>query len=91
VFAVVDAYDAMTSRRPYREPMGQQDAIEEIARNAGTQFDPRVVQAFLSMMRRSPDGFQGPPDEFGPTVVDGNGRKNGHKPMGESLELLTID
>ena len=90
VFAVVDAYDAMTSRRPYREPMGQQDAIEEIARNAGSQFDPKVVEAFLSMMRRSPDGFHWR-DEFGPTVLNDAGRKNGHKPKDESLELLPID
>ena len=43
VFAVVDAYDAMTSRRPYREAMSQDDALEEVMRNSGTQFDPQVV------------------------------------------------
>ncbi len=56
VFGVVDAYDAMTSRRPYRKAMSREQAAIEIARNSGTQFDPHVVEAFLVMIRRSPDG-----------------------------------
>ena len=56
VFGVVDAYDAMTSRRPYRQAMSREQAAIEIARNSGTQFDPHVVEAFLVMIRRSPDG-----------------------------------
>ncbi len=57
VFTVVDAYDAMTSRRPYRDAMSRDHALGEVARNAGTQFDPNVVDTFLSVVRRSPDGF----------------------------------
>jgi diguanylate cyclase (GGDEF)-like protein len=56
VFGVVDAYDAMTSRRPYRQAMSREQAAIEIARNSGSQFDPQVVDAFLVMIRRSPDG-----------------------------------
>jgi two-component system cell cycle response regulator len=56
VFAVVDAYDAMTSRRPYRQAISRERAAIEIARNSGTQFDPRVVEAFLVMIRQSPEG-----------------------------------
>ncbi len=56
VFGVVDAYDAMTSRRPYRQAMSREQACIEIASNAGTQFDPQVVDAFLVMIRRSPEG-----------------------------------
>jgi len=56
VFAVVDAYDAMTSRRPYRQAISREQASIEIARNSGTQFDPQVVKAFLVMIRRSPEG-----------------------------------
>jgi diguanylate cyclase (GGDEF)-like protein len=56
VFGVVDAYDAMTSRRPYRQAMSREQAAIEIARNSGTQFDPHVVEAFLVMIRRSPEG-----------------------------------
>jgi len=47
IFAVVDAYDAITSDRPYRKAMPHQYALEEISRDAGSQFDPQVVEAFL--------------------------------------------
>ena len=56
VFGVVDAYDAMTSRRPYRQAMSREQATIEIARNSATQFDPHIVEAFLVMIRRSLDG-----------------------------------
>ncbi len=47
VFAVADAFDAMTSNRPYRRALTVDQACEEITSNSGTQFDPLVVQAFL--------------------------------------------
>lgn len=46
IFAVVDAFDAMISDRIYRPGRPYQDALEEIERHAGTQFDPLVVEAF---------------------------------------------
>src|SRR5581483_5144286 len=46
IFAVADAYNAMTSRRPYRKPISHKQAVEEIAGNSGSQFDPMVVKAF---------------------------------------------
>jgi ribonuclease P protein subunit RPR2 len=49
MFAVVDTVDAMTSYRPYRAPLPLDTALEEIARHAGSQFDPRCVDAFLSL------------------------------------------
>jgi len=49
IFSVVDSYDAMTSDRPYRGRLTHQAACAEIRRCAGTQFDPRVVEAFLRM------------------------------------------
>ena len=51
IFAVVDSYDAMTSHRPYRRARSHEDAIEEIMRNSGTQFEPAAVQAFLEVAR----------------------------------------
>jgi HD-GYP domain-containing protein (c-di-GMP phosphodiesterase class II) len=72
VFAVVDAYDAMTSRRPYREAMTRDDALEEIMRNSGTQFDPDVVSAFLKMVRSNPDGFRDEHEEYGSRVLEGD-------------------
>ncbi len=50
IFSVVDAYDAMTSDRPYRRAISAVSAIEQIARGSGTQFDPDIVEAFLIMM-----------------------------------------
>jgi HD-GYP domain-containing protein (c-di-GMP phosphodiesterase class II) len=52
IFAVVDAYDAMTSDRPYRKAMSPEQALAEIERNAGTQFDPQVVAAFKRVITR---------------------------------------
>jgi HD-GYP domain-containing protein (c-di-GMP phosphodiesterase class II) len=49
IFAVADAFDAMTSDRPYRKRMPYADARNEIARCTGTQFDPMVVEAFLAI------------------------------------------
>jgi len=49
IFAVADAFDAMTSDRPYRKGMSCLQAREEIARCSGDQFDPRIVAVFLAM------------------------------------------
>ena len=46
IIAVCDAYDAMVSERPYRLAMTPEDALVELDRCAGTQFDPDVVTAF---------------------------------------------
>jgi diguanylate cyclase (GGDEF)-like protein/putative nucleotidyltransferase with HDIG domain len=45
-----DAYDAMTSHRPYRDALGHSAAIAELQANAGTQFDPRVVDALVGYL-----------------------------------------
>ena len=51
ILAVADAYDAMTSDRPYRPAMSHADAIRELERCAGTQFDPALAEVFLSIAR----------------------------------------
>jgi diguanylate cyclase (GGDEF)-like protein len=45
-----DAYNAMITARPYREPMSQEDAISEVQSGSGTQFDPDVVEALLTVL-----------------------------------------
>jgi len=52
ILSVLDAFVAMTSSRPYRKTRTHEDAIQEILRNAGTQFDPEVVRAFIDVQRR---------------------------------------
>jgi putative nucleotidyltransferase with HDIG domain len=49
IFAVADTLDAITSYRPYRKPADFRSARGEIVRNSGTQFDPRIVDAFAAM------------------------------------------
>jgi HD-GYP domain-containing protein (c-di-GMP phosphodiesterase class II) len=52
---VADTYDAMTTARPYRRALSHQDALDELQRFAGIQFDPNVVQAFLRLHSAAPD------------------------------------
>ncbi|HEY5625452.1 MAG TPA: HD domain-containing phosphohydrolase [Dehalococcoidia bacterium] len=53
ILLVADAFDAMTEDRPYRKAMPVADAIAELKRFSGTQFDPTVVEAFLAVLTRS--------------------------------------
>jgi putative nucleotidyltransferase with HDIG domain len=55
VLAVADAFDAMTSDRPYRQALSQPDALVEVERCAGGQFDPELAHAFLTVWS---DGFR---------------------------------
>ena len=83
VLAVVDAFEAMTTGRPYREPDSEEDAAAELKRCAGTQFDPRVVEEFLRLLvDRSAASEQAA--AVGQSAVEGTarrrttaGRKNG--------------
>src|SRR5882762_2231111 len=52
IFAVTDAFDAMTSDRVYRAGLTYEAAVTELNEAAGTHFDPRVVEAFCSIPRR---------------------------------------
>jgi HD-GYP domain-containing protein (c-di-GMP phosphodiesterase class II) len=52
--AVADAFQAMTDTRPYRKALSFEAAMEELRRNAGTQFDPQVVDAFMRTRGAAP-------------------------------------
>jgi diguanylate cyclase (GGDEF)-like protein/PAS domain S-box-containing protein len=52
IMSVVDVFDAMTHERSYRKALSKEEAIAEIERGAGTQFDPAVVKAFLALLKR---------------------------------------
>lgn len=47
ILAIADAFDAMTSKRPYRNPMFYKEAVNELKLCAGTQFDPSLVEKFM--------------------------------------------
>jgi HD-GYP domain-containing protein (c-di-GMP phosphodiesterase class II) len=51
--SVVDVFDAMTGKRPYRRSITVADALQFISRNAGTQFDPEVVKCWVSAMKKA--------------------------------------
>jgi len=50
IMALVDAYSAMILDRPYRMALSQEEAFAELRRNAGTQFDPSLVEPFIAMI-----------------------------------------
>jgi diguanylate cyclase (GGDEF)-like protein len=50
ILAIADAYDAMTSPRPYREQLSSQNALEELRRCGGSQFDPELVELFCTLI-----------------------------------------
>jgi HD-GYP domain-containing protein (c-di-GMP phosphodiesterase class II) len=50
ILSVVDAYDAMTNGRSYKKAVGHQEALEELKRGAGSQFDPEIVEMFLNVV-----------------------------------------
>ena len=50
IIAVVDAYDAMTSDRPYRKSLGLVEAVRRLKASSGTQWDPHVVEVFLELL-----------------------------------------
>lgn len=55
---VTDAYDTMVSARAYRDMLPAELAVSEMRKNAGTQFDPKVVEAFITILRRSSVGYE---------------------------------
>jgi two-component system cell cycle response regulator len=50
IIAVCDAFEAMVSGRPYRDAIPEGDALDELRDCSGTQFDPRVVEAFCALL-----------------------------------------
>ncbi|MDR1474293.1 MAG: HD domain-containing protein [Endomicrobium sp.] len=51
IISVIDAYDAMTSDRPYRKALGKEYAITELEKGKGTQFDPEVAKTFIDILK----------------------------------------
>ncbi len=56
ILAVINAFEAIVMGRPYRDSATLDEAVEEISKNSGTQFDPKVVEVFIRAVRR--EGFR---------------------------------
>jgi response regulator RpfG family c-di-GMP phosphodiesterase len=50
VFAIADAYDIMATGTPYKDPMSNKQALNEIKDKSGSQFDPNIVEIFIRIM-----------------------------------------
>lgn len=53
ILSVADAFEAMIAKKPYRRAKSIEQAVEEIKRNSGTQFDPDIVRVFLKIIKRT--------------------------------------
>ena len=83
ILSVADSFDAMTSTRSYRVALTQEYALAELRRNAGSQFDPRVVEAFVGIL-------EGRGERYGSPDVDSEEEARrraemGTRPAGESV------
>lgn len=54
ILAIADTFDAMNSERPYRKPLPEDAIISELKNSSGTQLDPRIVTAFLNLLKKKP-------------------------------------
>ena len=89
IFAVVDAYDAMTSDRPYRLARSHQEALDEIRQQVGTQFDPVVVAPFFAAVRKGLIGPNMQTREQKPVFEMAGGDGDGPTPSPEKSHAQT--
>ncbi len=58
IISIVDAYDAMTNDRPYKKAVSEEEALEELRRCSGTQFDPNLVKVFIDRVLNDRDDIK---------------------------------
>ncbi|MBO8125815.1 MAG: HD-GYP domain-containing protein [Firmicutes bacterium] len=64
ILAVVDVFEALTSKRPYREPFSGEVALEYLVKNRGSQFDPKMVEIFVELFKSGKITVYGQPPEM---------------------------
>jgi putative nucleotidyltransferase with HDIG domain len=74
VLAIADAFDAMTSDRPYRRALSADEALAEVERCAGTQFDPELVEVFVELFWESEEFAAAQPVRSSPRSRASSGR-----------------
>jgi response regulator RpfG family c-di-GMP phosphodiesterase len=84
IFAVVDAFDAMTADRPYSRAISFEEARAEVRRSAGTHFDPDVVEAFM----RVPDSLM---EDIRRRSLETRVGGDGDSQAGDGAEIRTAD
>jgi len=52
LMAIIDVYDALVSKRPYKEPLANEEAVKIISTNAGKQFDPKIIEVFIAVQEQ---------------------------------------
>jgi len=82
ILAVADSFDAMTSTRSYRVALTQEYAFEELRRHGGTQFDPEVVEAFVSCLTASGERYGSPVE-----ITEEEARRRAEQGMGHGPVL----
>ena len=70
IAAVADSFDAMTSKRSYRNSMDLETVTAEIERCRGTQFDPQIADAFLDILKNEPEKIKKIQEEFNTEVAE---------------------
>jgi len=70
ILAVADAFDAMTSSRPYRGKLSYKKVLQELKHCAGTQFDPKLVEAFLPIALSTAPGEVGAAEDIDSPKAD---------------------
>jgi HD-GYP domain-containing protein (c-di-GMP phosphodiesterase class II) len=90
IVALVDAFDAMISDRPYRKALKVETAISELIKNSGTHFDPELVGPFLKIIKQDPVLGKSSvyPLDIRPLIPNGISRKKGDRLKNESSQKV---
>jgi HD-GYP domain-containing protein (c-di-GMP phosphodiesterase class II) len=69
ILCLADSYDAMTCERPYRRPLTAEEALAELAREVGTQFEPRLARLFLEIIQEDRQAAWQPLEVLQPVLI----------------------
>ncbi len=89
IILVADAYDAMTSDRPYRKAIGHERAIQELKKCAGRQFDPKIVEILVGVLGEGaePNPHELPPSYLGVQLASIDPKQTGRQFLREAERL----
>jgi len=93
IILVADAYDAMTSDRPYRKAIGHERAIQELKKCAGKQFDPKIVAVLVGVLGEAaePNPHELPPSHLGVQLASIDPKQTGRQFLREAERLARQD